>query len=75
MANVEEPFWGGLLSVTTLEQWGVDKWYIVQITLAYLNIISANFQPDPHSHFAGYRTHTNKYINTISSISIRLQSS
>ena len=48
-------FW--LLSVTTLEQWGLDRWDIVEVTLAYLNITSANFQPDPYSHFAGYCTH------------------
>ena len=33
-----------LLSVTTLEQWGLDKWDIAEVTFAYLNIISANFQ-------------------------------
>ena len=54
-------FW--LLSVTTLEQWGLDKWDIAEVTFVYLNITSANFQPDPYSHFAIYCTHINKYIN------------
>ena len=42
MANVEEPFLG-LLLVTPLEQWGVEKWDIAQVTFSYLNVISANF--------------------------------
>ena len=29
----------GLLSVITLELWGVDKWGIAEVTFAYLNII------------------------------------
>ena len=71
MVYVKEPFFLWLLSVTTLEQWGVDKRGIAEVSFAYLNIISANFQLDPHSHLAGYHTHINKYINTTSSISIR----
>ena len=46
MADMEEPFLR-LLLVTPLEQWGVDKWDIAQVTFACLNIISANFQPNP----------------------------
>ena len=30
MADEEEPFFG-LLSVTTLEQWGLDKWDIARL--------------------------------------------
>ena len=67
--------WGraffGLLSVTTLEQWGLDEWDIAEVTFAYQNITSANFQQDPYSHFEFYHGHINKYINTTSSISIR----
>ena len=70
MADVEEPYFG-FLSVTTLKQWGVDKWDIAEVTLDYLNIISTNFQPDPHSHFAGYCAHIYIYISTTGSISIR----
>ena len=58
MADVEEPFLG-LLSVTTLEQWGLDKRDITKVTFTYLNIKSANFQWDPYSHLAGYCTHIN----------------
>ena len=32
-----------LLSVNTLEQWSVDEWDIAEVTFAYLNITSANF--------------------------------
>ena len=70
MADEEEPFFG-LLSVTTLEQWGLDEWDIAEVTFAYLNITSANFQQDPYSHFEVYHGYINKYINTTSSISIR----
>ena len=49
MGDVEEAFFG-LLSVTPFEQWGVDKWDMAEVTFAYLNIISANFQPNPYSH-------------------------
>ena len=42
MADVEEPFFG-LLLVTSLEQWGVEKWNIAQATSSYQNIMSANF--------------------------------
>ena len=35
-----------------LQQWGLDKLGHSQVTFAYLNIISANFQPDSYSHFA-----------------------
>ena len=71
MVDVEVPF--GLLSVATLEQWGLDKGDIAEVTFTYLNTISANFQQDPYSCFAGYLTHTHiyKYINTTSYISIR----
>ena len=73
MADSGRAFFG-LFSVTTLEQWGVDKWDKARILLAYLNIIYANFQPDPYCHLAGYHTHIYKYIyiNTTSSISITL---
>ena len=41
----------GLLLVTPLEQWGSEKWYIAEVTFAYLNITSANFQPNScHAH-------------------------
>ena len=43
-----------LLSVNTLEQWGVDEWDIAEVTFPYLNTTSANFQQDNYSHFAGY---------------------
>ena len=46
---------------------------MAEVTLAYQNIIFTNFQQDPYSHFAFYRVHINKYINTTSSISIRLE--
>ena len=71
MVDEEEPFFG-LLSVTTLEQWGLDESDIAEVTFAYQNFIFANFQPDPYSHLAAYRLHLNKYINTTSSISIKL---
>ena len=74
MADVEVPFFG-LLSVSTLEQWGLDERNIAgdiaKVTFAYLNITSDNFQKDPYSHLAGYRAYINKYINTTSSISIK----
>ena len=63
-------FW--LLSITTLEQWSLDEWDIDEVTFPYLNTTSANFQQDPYSHLEDYRRHGNKYINTTSSISIRL---
>ena len=47
----------GLLSVTTLEQWGLDVRDIAKVTFDYLSITSANFEQDPHSHFAVYCTH------------------
>ena len=53
MADEEEPSFE-LLSVTTLEQWGLDEWDIAKVTFAYLNIISANFQQDPYNHFTVY---------------------
>ena len=53
MADEEEPFFG-LLSVTTLEQWGLDEWDIDKVTFSYLNITPANFQQDPYSHFEDY---------------------
>ena len=46
----------------------MDKWGIAEVTFTYLNIISAN---NPYNHLAGYCTHKNKYINTISSTSIK----
>ena len=74
MMDVEEPFFG-LLLVPPLEQWGVDKWDIAEVTFAYLNIISANFQLNHYSHLVGYPTYIYiriyKYINITSSISIR----
>ena len=59
MVEGEEPFFW-LLSVTTLEQWGLDKWDIAEVTFTYLNIISANFQPDPYGHFTVYCIHINE---------------
>ena len=69
MVDGEEPFLG-LLSVTTLEQWGLDEWDgTYKVTLTYQNITFTNFQQNPYSHFEFYRGgHTNKYINTTSSI-------
>ena len=50
----EEPFFR-LLSVTTLEQWmGFGQMGHSEVTFPYLNIISANFQQNPYSHFAVY---------------------
>ena len=61
----------GLLLVTPLEQWVVNKWDIAEVTFAYLNIISANFQPNP---LAIWQVIIHKYIHTTSSISIRFAS-
>ena len=61
----------GLLLITPLEHWGVEKWGIAHITFDYLNIISAYFHPNPCSHLAGY-VHIYIYIYIASSISIRL---
>ena len=50
-----------LLSITPLEQWGLDQWDIAEVTFTYLNITSANY-----NHLAGYvriYTHTYNYIN------------
>ena len=69
--DVEEPFLG-LLSVTTLEQWGLDEWEIDEVTFVYMNITPANFQLAPYSHLEDYRGHRNEHINTNCSISIRL---
>ena len=71
MVDEEEPFFFGLLSVTTLEQWGLDKSDIAEVTFTYQNFTSANFQQDLYSHLAAYIIHINKYINITSSISIR----
>ena len=70
MADVEVFF--GLLLVTPLEQWDVEKWDRAHVTFTYLNIIFANFQPKPYSYLASYciHIHINVYINTTSSISI-----
>ena len=69
MAGCGRAFFG-LLLVTSLGQWGVEKW---DLTFDYQNIF-ANFQPNPYSYLAGYGTHINKYIDTTSSISIRYES-
>ena len=61
----------GLLLITTLEQWGLDESDIAEVTFAYQNFASANFQQDPYSHLAAYCIHINKYINTTNSISTR----
>ena len=53
MSDVKEPF----LGFFPLEQWGVEKWDIADVTFAYLNITSAIFQPNPCNHLAGYRAH------------------
>ena len=45
-------FFFGLLSVITLEQWGVDERDIAEVTFAYLYTLSVNFQQDPYSHFS-----------------------
>ena len=67
----EEELFFGLLTVTTLEKWGLDEWDIAKVTFSYLNIISAPFQQDPYSHFEDYCRHRNKHINTNCSVSIR----
>ena len=65
----KSPFW--LLSVTTLEQWGLDKSDIAKllslIRISHLLI----FNWGPYSLLATYHIHINKYINTTSYISIR----
>ena len=61
----------GLLSVTTLEQFGLDECDKDEVTFDYQNITSANFQQDPYSRFEDYCRHKNKYINIINSINIR----
>ena len=58
MGDVEEPFL--FLPVTKLKQCGIDKWDIVEVIFTYLNITSANFQPDSYSHFAGSHTYINE---------------
>ena len=63
MVDIEEPFFG-LLLVTPLEQWGVDKLDLVQVTLRYLKVILPIFnqilvaiwQVIAHMH-----THTQRY--------------
>ena len=45
MVEEEEP--SLLLTVSTLEKWGLDKWDIAEV----------NFKQDPYSHFAVYCTY------------------
>ena len=54
MVDVEVPFLGSI-QLLHLDS-GLDEGDIAEVTFVYLNITSANFQPDPYSHLAGYRT-------------------
>ena len=44
-----------LLLVAPLEQWGVAKWDLAQVTNPYLKIITANFKLKPFSNLPGHR--------------------
>ena len=69
MGDEEEPFFF-ILSVTTLEQWGLDEWDIARL----LSLTRISHLPIFNRILRAIRqvmVYINKYINTTSSISIR----